>query len=96
VFCLQRDVFPVDTHVHRLAGILGWRPAKASRDETFFHLDSRIPAEDKYGLHILLIKHGKTCSECKAGGRAKGKGGCELRKGLAGKNPEDVECKIEE
>jgi endonuclease-3 len=82
MFCLQRDVFPVDTHVHRLTGILGWRPAKASRDETFFHLDSKIPEEDKYGLHILLIKHGKACAECKAGGKGKGKG-CEMRQAIA-------------
>jgi endonuclease-3 len=78
MFCLQRDVFPVDTHVHRVTGLLGWRPAKASRDETFFHLDARIPEEDKYGLHVLLVKHGKVCEECKAGGKVKGK--CELRK----------------
>jgi endonuclease III len=81
LFCLQRESFAVDTHVHRITGLLGWRPAKATRDETHAHLDVRIPDEDKYGLHILLVNHGKTCEECKAGGRSVGK--CELRKAFA-------------
>ncbi|KAF9877106.1 base excision DNA repair protein [Colletotrichum karsti] len=78
LFCLQRESFAVDTHVWRITGLLGWRPKSASRDETHAHLDVRIPDEDKYGLHILLVKHGKVCSECKAGGKSIGK--CELRK----------------
>jgi endonuclease III len=78
LFCLQRQSFAVDTHVHRISGFLGWRPAKATRDETHAHLDLRIPDEDKYGLHVLMVTHGKTCEECKAGGTSTGK--CELRK----------------
>jgi endonuclease III len=78
LFCLGRDSFAVDTHVHRLAGLLGWRPARANRDETHLHLDARIPDEDKYGLHVLMVTHGKRCAECRAGGRATGK--CELRR----------------
>ncbi|CCF33119.1 base excision DNA repair protein [Colletotrichum higginsianum] len=78
LFCLQRESFAVDTHVWRITGLMGWRPRSASRDETHAHLDVRIPDEDKYGLHILLVKHGKVCAECKAGGKSVGK--CELRK----------------
>jgi endonuclease-3 len=78
LFCLQRESFAVDTHVHRITGLLGWRPKNASRDETHTHLDVMIPDEDKYGLHILLVQHGKVCDECKAGGKNSGK--CELRK----------------
>ncbi|KAF4780269.1 base excision DNA repair protein [Colletotrichum scovillei] len=59
LFCLQRESFAVDTHVWRITGLMGWRPKSASRDETHAHLDVRIPDEDKYGLHILLVKHGK-------------------------------------
>ena len=93
LFCLQRESFAVDTHVHRITGLLGWRPAKASRDETHAHLDVRIPDEDKYGLHVLLVNHGKRCEECRAGGKNLGK--CELRKAfkkgkLAGEAGEDV------
>lgn len=93
LFCLRRESFAVDTHVHRITGLLGWRPAKASRDETHQHLDARIPDEDKYGLHILLVSHGKKCDECRAGGKNLGK--CELRKAfrkgkLQGEAGEDV------
>ncbi|KAI0010092.1 base excision DNA repair protein [Xylariaceae sp. FL0662B] len=77
LFCLQRESFAVDTHVHRITGLLGWRPKDCSRDETHAHLDARIPDEDKYGLHILIITHGRQCEECKAGGKNLGK--CELR-----------------
>ncbi|OAP54672.1 hypothetical protein AYL99_11120 [Fonsecaea erecta] len=78
LFCLQRESFAVDTHVWRITGLLGWRPKNATRDETHAHLDVMIPDEDKYGLHILLVTHGKRCEECRAGGKNLGK--CELRK----------------
>lgn len=82
LFCMGRDSFAVDTHVHRITGLLGWRPAKASRDETHAHLEARLPDEDKYALHVLFVQHGKVCPECKAGGRAKG--ACELRRVFSG------------
>ncbi|KAF3071238.1 hypothetical protein GL218_00918 [Daldinia childiae] len=78
LFCVGRASFAVDTHVHRLTGMMGWRPASASRDEAFAHLDARVPDALKYGLHVLLIEHGRACPECKAGG--KGLGRCELRR----------------
>lgn len=78
LFCLRRESFAVDTHVYRITGLLGWRPAKATREETHQHLDAKIPDEDKFGLHILLVSHGKKCEECRAGGKSLGK--CELRK----------------
>lgn len=78
LFCLRRESFAVDTHVHRITGLLGWRPRDCTRDEAHAHLDARVPDEDKYGLHILLVSHGKRCDECKAGGKNLGR--CELRK----------------
>lgn len=93
LFCLQRESFAVDTHVWRISKLLGWVPKGASRDETHAHLDVRIPDEDKYGLHILMVGHGKKCEECKAGGKNTGK--CELRKAfrqgkIKGEAGEDV------
>ncbi|KAF3020655.1 hypothetical protein E8E14_012658 [Neopestalotiopsis sp. 37M] len=82
LFCLRRESFAVDTHVHRITGLLGWRPRDCSREESHAHLDARIPDEDKYALHILIINHGKRCDECKAGGKSTGK--CELRKAFRG------------
>ena len=78
LFCLRRESFAVDTHVWRIAGLLGWRPKTAGREATQAHLDVRIPDEDKYGLHVLMVTHGKRCEECKAGGKNVGK--CALRK----------------
>ncbi|KAH8174440.1 hhH-GPD superfamily base excision DNA repair protein [Sarocladium implicatum] len=97
LFCLQRESFAVDTHVHRITGLLGWRPPNCSREESHQHLDARIPDEDKYALHVLIISHGKNCEECKAGGKSVGK--CELRKAfrkskVKGEAGEDV--KLEE
>ncbi|KAL2413082.1 hypothetical protein ABEF94_000565 [Exophiala dermatitidis] len=97
LFCLQRESFAVDTHVWRITGLLGWRPKSASRDETYAHLDARIPDEDKYGLHILLVTHGKRCDECRAGGKNLGR--CELRKAFRKAKVEGEagdEVKIEE
>jgi endonuclease-3 len=78
LFCLGRESFAVDTHVWRIAGLLGWRPKEAGREATQAHLEVRVPAEDKYGLHVLMVTHGKRCGECRAGGKSVGK--CELRK----------------
>jgi len=78
LFCLQREDFAVDTHVQRITGLLGWHPAKSSREQTYHHLNKRIPDEFKYSLHIHFVHHGKVCDECKAGGKSTGK--CKLRK----------------
>ncbi|KAI1299903.1 DNA glycosylase [Xylaria venustula] len=102
LFCLRRASFAVDTHVHRITGLLGWRPPAATRDQTHAHLDARIPDEDKYGLHVLLVRHGKECEECKAGGKNLGR--CALRKafrkgkieGRAGSEVKEEEIKAEE
>jgi endonuclease III len=94
LFCLQREDFAVDTHVYRITGLLGWRPQKANREETYAHLNVRVPDEDKYGLHILLVGHGKKCDECKAGGRNVGK--CELRKAFRKGKVEEGIVKDEE
>ena len=98
LFCLQRESFAVDTHVWRISKLLGWAPKDASRDETYAHLDVRIPDEDKYGLHILMVGHGKVCEECKAQGKNLGK--CELRKAfrqgkIKGEAGEDVKAEEE-
>ncbi|KAF7551788.1 hypothetical protein G7046_g7609 [Stylonectria norvegica] len=66
LFCLQQPSFAVDTHVHRLSGWLKWIPPKASRDETFSHLEVRIPDHLKYGLHKLFVTHGRNCLRCRA------------------------------
>ncbi|RFU80826.1 base excision dna repair [Trichoderma arundinaceum] len=89
LFCLRRDSFAVDTHVYRISGLLGWRPASANREETQAHLEARVPDEEKYGLHVLMVTHGKNCAECRAGGKNAGK--CALRSAFVkGKKDDDV------
>ena len=81
LFCLERDSFPVDTHVFRLSKLLGWVPAKSNRISAQAHLDIRIPGEFKYGLHVLMIAHGRRCSGCKNRSR----GACSLKTYRMGK-----------
>ncbi|MCJ1278858.1 hypothetical protein MMC21_006679 [Puttea exsequens] len=75
LFCMQRPSFAVDTHVFRLCQYLGWVPPESSRgpkqkkvdrNTTFSHCEVRIPDHLKYGLHQLLIEHGKHCPRCRA------------------------------
>jgi endonuclease-3 len=96
LFCLGRDSFAVDTHVYRLSKLLGWVPQKADRVLAQAHLDLRVPDELKYGLHVLLIQHGRACSGCKKAG----KGDCVLKTYLkerkGAKSEEEVEARMEE
>lgn len=70
-FGLGRDVFPVDTHVHRLSNRLGLVDAKTP-DKTFEQAEEIIPEGRKFLLHTLLIKFGRKvcrannplCNQC--------------------------------
>ncbi|KAF9648481.1 DNA glycosylase [Thelephora ganbajun] len=86
MFCLERESFPVDTHVFRLSKLLGWVPDKSNRISAQAHLDVRIPGELKYGLHVLMIAHGRRCSGCKSRSR----GACSLKTYRMGKKGEDI------
>ncbi|EKV12261.1 Base excision DNA repair protein [Penicillium digitatum PHI26] len=77
---LNRQRFVVDTHIYRITGFLGWRPLHATPEQARAHLETKIPDEFKYSLHLLFITHGRECPECKAGGKLKGS--CDLRKAL--------------
>jgi len=62
-FSLGRDVFPVDTHVHRLVNRLGITKASTA-DKTFEQVKDLIPKGKKFLLHTLLIRFGRKV--CKA------------------------------
>ena len=47
MFCLGSHEFPVDTHVWRIAKSLGWVPGAASREDTYEHLNRRVPDDIK-------------------------------------------------
>lgn len=77
-FCLGRQAFAVDTHVFRLSKLLGWVPETADRVGAQAHLELRIPPELKYGLHVMMVRHGRACRGCKKDGR----GPCPLKSWL--------------
>jgi endonuclease-3 len=60
VFSLGRPAFPIDTHVHRIAGRLGWIDRKLSADKAHDTLGPRVPPDIRYDLHVALIEHGRT------------------------------------
>lgn len=72
LFSLRRPVFPVDTHVHRIAIRLGWIPPDTDAAAAHELLDEMIPDELTYQLHLNLVQHGRetchsqnpSCAEC--------------------------------
>lgn len=71
-FSMGRPAFPVDTHVHRVAGRLGMASARATAEKVQRDLTPLIPPELRYELHAQLVRHGRTicrarfplCSRC--------------------------------
>ena len=62
LFSLQMPVFPVDTHILRIAKRLGLVPARATAEDVQETLTPRIPPARRYSMHVLLIEHGRrTC-----------------------------------
>nr|CAB3467630.1 unnamed protein product [Digitaria exilis] len=64
MFYLQKDDFPVDTHVLRITKAMGWVPATASREKAYIHLNNKIPDDLKFDLNCLFVTHGKLCQTC--------------------------------
>lgn len=63
VFSMGRDVFPVDTHIHRLCNRMGLVKTK-NADQTFDEMKSLVPKGRAYSFHINLIRFGRKI--CKA------------------------------
>ena len=62
LFAFNKALFPVDTHIHRIARRLGLVGPKATAEQTHDLLTPQIAPKDRYELHVLLIEHGrKTC-----------------------------------
>lgn len=59
LFSMGRDVFPVDTHVHRICGRLGLAPGCATPEKTFSHMQGLVPAGKAYSFHTNLIRFGR-------------------------------------
>lgn len=63
-FSLGRDVFAVDTHVHRLCNRLGLVKSNTP-DKTFEKVKDIIPEGKKFLLHTLLIRFGRKVCRAK-------------------------------
>lgn len=59
MFSLRRDVFPVDTHIHRLGRRLGFVPPSASAEKTQALMAGLVPRGRAMEFHINLIRHGR-------------------------------------
>ena len=72
MFAFNRPVFPVDTHVRRIAVRLGVIGEAVSAERAQQILTPLIGPADRYALHVLLIAHGRAvcrarrprCGEC--------------------------------
>jgi endonuclease-3 len=72
LFCFNRPAFPVDTHVHRVSGRLGWIGPKVSADKAHPILEALARPEDYYADHLNLIRLGRElcqarqplCAQC--------------------------------
>ena len=62
LFAFGHSVFPVDTHIHRIARRLGWIGPRTTAEQAHDILKPLIAPKDRYEMHVLLIAHGrKTC-----------------------------------
>jgi endonuclease-3 len=72
LFALGVPVFPVDTHIFRIARRLGVLPARVPAGRAHEALAPLIAPGDRYAMHVLLIAHGRNvcraqrprCDEC--------------------------------
>lgn len=64
LFSLGMPAFPVDTHIYRVSGRLGLRPAKMSVEKAHPYLERVFPPETYYAGHLNIIRLGREI--CKA------------------------------
>ncbi len=60
LFDLGKPVFPVDTHVFRIAVRLGWIEEGTTPQRAHSALGLLVPADIAYRLHVNLVAHGRT------------------------------------
>jgi len=72
MFSCGIDIFPVDTHVHRICRLLGLVPKNATAEKTFWLMQPHVPEGKSFSFHINLLKLGRTiclarkprCEQC--------------------------------
>ncbi len=72
MFSCGVDIFPVDTHVHRICRLVGLVPQNSSAEKTFWLMQPIIPKEKSFSLHVNFLKLGRAiciarkprCEQC--------------------------------
>jgi len=59
LFACNRAVFPIDTHIFRIARRLALIPEKGSDEEAHNAMGEMIPRKRYYEAHINMIRHGR-------------------------------------
>lgn len=59
LFALQKQVFPLDTHIFRVLKRMGILPTKVSDEKAHRFLDNLVPKGKFYSLHVNLIRLGR-------------------------------------
>lgn len=72
LFACDRPIFPIDTHIFRIARRLALIPERCSDEEAHRLMTAMIPADRYYEVHVNLIRHGRrvcrpqqpACEQC--------------------------------
>ena len=59
MFNLGRPVLPVDTHVHRVSGRLGFIGPKTTADGAHDEMQELLDDDQVYSVHVHFIEHGR-------------------------------------
>ena len=59
LFALGMPAFPVDTHIYRVSGRIGLRPARMNAEGAHHHLAELLPPDTYYAAHLNLIRLGR-------------------------------------
>lgn len=59
LFSLGREVFPVDTHIHRICNRLGLVNGAETPEKTYERMKPLVPNGRSYSLHTNLIRFGR-------------------------------------
>jgi endonuclease III len=65
-YAFGRDMLAVDVHVLRVIKRLGLIPMEARWAQVDAHLNAVVPRRLRYGLHVLLVQHGREVCTCVA------------------------------
>jgi endonuclease-3 len=71
-FSLGKPAFPVDTHIYRVTGRLGLRPAKMNVEKAHAYFEKLFSPDSYYAAHLNIIRLGREicaarkprCLEC--------------------------------